>query len=159
MLTAAADAVGSPELARAADSFSRAARARWGRIPVPSPAGAGLRTAAYLLAACDPDRTRRKISRLALTTALGGLAIAVAEMRHEQGRLRQAAAARQAAVGLAAAPAAGPGPTQVPARLAAADFAGPPVTVRPAEARPGRPHPPKLADKNRALNKISVRLA
>jgi hypothetical protein len=145
VLTAAADAVSSPELARAADTFSRAARAAWGRIPIPSPAGAGLRTAAYLLAACDPDRTRRTITRLALTTALGGLAAAVAEMRHEQGRLLQAAAARQAAAGLAAAAVDGPGPAKVPARLAAADFAGPPVTVRPAAARPGRARGPRRA--------------
>jgi hypothetical protein len=137
VLTAAADAVGSPELARAADSFSRAARAPWGRIPAPSPAGTGLRTAAYLLAACDPDRTRRRISRIALTTALGGLAAAVAEMRDAQRRLLQAAAARRAAADLAAATAAGPDPAEVPARLAAVDFVGPPVTIRPATARRG----------------------
>jgi hypothetical protein len=49
MLTAAAEAVGSLELLRAADGFSRAACAPWGRIPPPSPGGAALRTAAYLL--------------------------------------------------------------------------------------------------------------
>ena len=54
MLTTAAEVTGSPDLAQAADRFSRAARASWGRIPAPSPAGAGLRTAAYLLAACTP---------------------------------------------------------------------------------------------------------
>ena len=56
VLTAAAQATGSPELQQAADGFSRAARASWGRIPPPSPGGAALRTAAYLLAACIPDR-------------------------------------------------------------------------------------------------------
>ena len=38
VLTAAAQATGSPELQQAADGFSRAARASWGRIPPPSPA-------------------------------------------------------------------------------------------------------------------------
>ena len=61
VLTAAAQATGSPELQQAADGFSRAARASWGRIPPPSPGGAALRTAAYLLAACIPDRSRRTI--------------------------------------------------------------------------------------------------
>ena len=142
VLTAAAEAAGSPELARAADSFSRAARAPWGRIPAPSPPGAGLRTAAYLLTACIPAGTRRRIDRLALVRALAGLAIAVAEMRDAQRRLLQAAAARRAAADLAAAAAAGPDPAEIPARLAAADFPGPPVTVRPAPARPGRARGP-----------------
>jgi hypothetical protein len=139
VLTAAADAVDSPELARAADSFSRAAPGTWGRIPVPSPARAGLRTAAYLLAACDPGRTRRRISRIALTTALGGLAAAVAEMRHEQGRLLQAAAARQAAAGLAAALADGPGPAEVPTP-ALRDSAQVRLSVRAFTRLGGRPH-------------------
>ena len=39
VLTAAAQAIGSPELQQAADGFSRAARASWGRIPAPSPGG------------------------------------------------------------------------------------------------------------------------
>ena len=78
VLTAAAQATGSPELQQAADGFSRAARASWGRIPPPSPGGAALRTAAYLLAACAPPGTRRRIDRLALISALAGLAGAVA---------------------------------------------------------------------------------
>ena len=81
VLTAAAEATGSPELQRAADGFSRAARAPWGRIPPPSPGGAGLRTAAYLLATCTPPGTRRRIDRLALFAALAGLARVVAELR------------------------------------------------------------------------------
>ena len=142
MLTAAAEATGSPDLARAADSFSRAARAPWGRIPAPSPPGAGLRTAAYLLTACIPAGTRRRTDRLPLVRALVGLAIAVAEMRDAQRRLLQAAAARRAAADLDAAAAAGPDPAEVPARLATA-FAGPPVTVCPATARPGRVRRPR----------------
>jgi hypothetical protein len=57
VLAAAAQATGSPELQQAADGFSRAGRAAWGRIPAPSPGGAALRTAAYLLAACAPPGT------------------------------------------------------------------------------------------------------
>ena len=110
VLTAAAEATGSPELARAADSFSRAARSPWGRIPAPSPPGAGLRTAAYLLTACIPAGSRRRTDRLALVRALAGLAIAVAEMRDAQRRLLQAAAARRAAADLDARPRPGPTP-------------------------------------------------
>ena len=141
MLTAAAEATGSTELAQAADSFSRAARSPWGRIPAPSPPGAGLRTAAYLLTACIPAGSRRRTDRLALVRALAGLAIAIAEMRDAQRRLLQAAAARRAAADLDAA--AGPDPAAVPARLAAADFPEPPVAVRPAMARPGRVRGPR----------------
>ena len=54
LIAAAAEAVGSRELKRAADEFARAGRASWGRIPEPSPAGAMLRTAARLLASCRP---------------------------------------------------------------------------------------------------------
>ena len=143
VLTAAAEATGSTELARAADSFSRAARASWGRIPAPSPPGSELRTAAYLLTACIPAGSRRRTDRLALVRALAGLAIAVAEMRDAQRRLLQAAAARRAAADLAAAAATGPDPAEVPVRLAPADFPGPPVTVRPAMARPGRVRGPR----------------
>ena len=143
VLTTAAEATGSPELARAADSFSRAARAPWGRIPASSPPGAGLRTAAYLLTACIPAGSRRRTDRLALVRALGGLANAVAEMRDAQRRLLQAAAARRAAADLAAPAAAAPDPAEIPARPAAADFPGPPVMVRPATARPGRVRGPR----------------
>src|SRR5438128_3120550 len=79
----------------AADGFSRAARASWGRIPAPSPGGAALRTAAYLLAACAPPGTRRRIDRLALISALAGLAGAVAAVREAQNRLLQATAAHR----------------------------------------------------------------
>jgi hypothetical protein len=142
VLTAAAEAVGSPELLRAADGFSRAARAPWGRIPPPSPGGAALRTAAYLLAACTPDRSRRIVTRLALVSALTGLAREVAKLRESQNRLLQAAAAHSVAAGLAVA-AAGNGPAAPPG-LAAADFPQPVAPLRPAAppsgpARAGRP--------------------
>jgi len=56
LLTAAAEATGNPELARAAEAFTRAARAGWGRTPAPSPDGSMLRTAAYLIASCRRTR-------------------------------------------------------------------------------------------------------
>jgi hypothetical protein len=150
VLTAAAEAVGSPELLRAADGFSRAARAPWGRIPPSSPGGAALRTAAYLLAACNPDRSRRIVTRLALISALTGLARAVAKLRESQNRLLQAAAAHSAAAGLTAA-AADNGPA-APPRLAAADFPQPAAPLRPAAppSGPARSRRPASARRPRA---------
>ena len=148
VLTAAAEATGSPELARAADSFSRAARAPWGRIPAPSPPGAGLRTAAYLLTACIPAGSRRRTDRLALVRALAGLAIAVAEMRDAQRRLLQAAAARRAAADLdgrgRARPGRGPGPAGRGRLPRAAGYGPPghgPARPGPGPRRPARPGP------------------
>jgi hypothetical protein len=138
VLTAAAQAIGSPELQQAADGFSRAARAPWGRIPPSSPGGAALRTAAYLLAACTPDRSRRTVTRLTLISALVGLAQAVAKVRESQNRLLQAAAAHRAAVGLAAA--AADNGLAAPPRLATADFPLPAAPLRPVApaSGPGR---------------------
>ena len=50
-LHAAAAALGSDVLRQAADAYDRAARAQYGRIPAPSPAGNQLRQAARLIAA------------------------------------------------------------------------------------------------------------
>jgi hypothetical protein len=143
LLTAAAEATGSPELRSAADWFARAGRAPWGRPQAPSPGGLMLRTAAYLLAACSPGGWQRQVTRAGLLTALTGLARALARLRTQQQRLLQAAAAREAAAGLAAAgvterasplsaPAASPAPAgkRTPARTA---------TVRTAARR--RPGP------------------
>jgi hypothetical protein len=140
ILAAAAQATGSPELQQAADGFSRASRAPWGRIPPPSPGGAALRTAAYLLAACTPPGTRRRIDRLALISALAGLAGAVAGLREAQNRLLQATAAHSAATRLAAAGAA-PGPPGPPALFSAEELFGAPVTGWPGPARATRPGP------------------
>ncbi len=149
VLHAAADATGSAGL-RAADGFSRAARAPWGRVPAPSPAGSVLRTAAYLLSRPVPDRTRRTTTRRALITALAGLAAAVADLRQAQDRLLQATAARHAAAGLTAA--ADPSTAAAPARLADADAPGPPVTARPLAGRAARhvPRPPPASRPRRA---------
>src|SRR6185437_1363585 len=46
---AAARAVGSPRLRRAAESYDRAARAGYGRVPLSNPAGDGLRAVARLV--------------------------------------------------------------------------------------------------------------
>jgi len=102
LLHAAAEATGNPELGRAAESFGRAARAPWGRIPAPSADGAMLRTAAYLLAACQPGGQRPGSTRRALLSSLIGLAHAVARLRQARHRQLQAAAAVQAAVHLRA---------------------------------------------------------
>ena len=146
VLTAAAQATGSPELQQAADGFSRAARASWGRIPPPSSGGATLRTAAYLLAACIPDRSRRTITRRTLINSLAGLARAVAVLRETQQNLLQASAARNAAACLTAAASNGP---ETPDRFVTLDFpetTAPPRTAAPTSGprrarRPGSSHP------------------
>jgi hypothetical protein len=141
VLYVAADATGSAELRRAADGFSRAARAPWGGIPPPSSAGSGLRTAAYLLAACAPGGARRTMARLALISALAGLARAVAELRHAQRRLLQATAAHSAAADLSLAAAAGDVVAKAPVVLTTIDFAGQPAKARRTGALPARRMP------------------
>ena len=136
MLHAAAAALGSDGLRRAADAFDRAARAQYGRIPAPSPAGNGLRQAARLISAYayltrDPARTW-----LVLIARLAALAEAVGELRQVQQRAAQAAAARSAARHLHAA-AARPGPGR---RGAARQHGGP--ARRAVLPRPARPGPP-----------------
>lgn len=123
LIAAAAEAVGSPELKRAADGFARAGRAPWGRIPEPSPGGSMLRTAAWLLASCKPGGWGLPVARRALITALAGLARSLANLRAVQQRLLQAAAAREAAAGLAA--------------IAAPAWPGPVPAVPPVPGRTG----------------------
>ena len=89
LLTAAAEATGSPELRRAAEELSRAARAPWGRPQAPSTAGLMLRTAAYLLVGCAPAR-QPAATRRALIIAFAGLAHSVARLRAAQQRNTQA---------------------------------------------------------------------
>jgi hypothetical protein len=102
LLHAAAEATGNPELGRAAESFGRAARAPWGRIPAPSAGGAMLRTAACLLAACRPGGQPPGSARRALLSSLIGLAHAVARLRMARHRQLQAVAAVQATAHLRA---------------------------------------------------------
>ena len=144
-LHVAADALGSDDLRRAADAFDRAARATWGRIPAPTPAGTQLRQAARLIAASAHLARGSAGTWLVLIASLAALAEAVAELRAVQQRAAQAAAARTAARHLHAA--AGPAPAARPdeaprdstaARLAALSFPGPPASGRP---RPGPRRP------------------
>ena len=91
-LHAAARAVGSPALRRAAEACDRACRAPYGRLPCRSPAGDRLRVTARLVgllgtAAGDAG---------GLVASLAGLADAVAELRQAQQHAAQAAAARAA---------------------------------------------------------------
>jgi hypothetical protein len=134
-LHVAADALGSPLLRQAADAFDRAARATWGRIPAPTPAGCQLRQAARLIAASAHRTPDPAATWLVLIVRLAALAEAVAELRAVQQRAAQGAAARTAARRLHTA--ADPAPDRRPyastaARLAALSFPGPPA--------PG-PHP------------------
>jgi hypothetical protein len=141
LLIAAAEATGSAELRRAAEGLTRAARAPWSRPPVPSPAGAMLRTAAYLLAGCFPAR-QRTAARRTLIIALVGLAHSVARLRAAQQRKLQADAARSAAARLAAV--GGPTWGTTPATIPAAAMSRSPGTgratpVSPPRIRPRRP--------------------
>jgi hypothetical protein len=94
---AAAAALGSRMVRQAAAAYDRAARAPYGRIPRPSPAGRGLRRAARLLSAAAFASHDRNLAQIALIARLAALADAVAEIRDVQHHAAQAAAARRAA--------------------------------------------------------------
>ena len=96
-LHVAAAALGSRVLRRAADSYDRAARAPYGRIPRPTPAGNSLRQAARLLATATAVTDDKTLALVTLVARLAALAEAVAELRSVQQRTAQAAAARRAA--------------------------------------------------------------
>jgi hypothetical protein len=102
LIGAAAEATGSPTLARAAAEFARAVRPAWGRLPIPTPFTAVIRTAAYLLASCVPGRYRGQ-ARRALVDALTRLARTLAKLRAGQDHQLQRAAATRAAASLVAA--------------------------------------------------------
>jgi hypothetical protein len=103
LIAAAAEAIGSRDLSRAAEGFARAARPAWGRVPTPTLEGAVIRTAAYLLAGCVPGRHRRGQARRALIVALTGLARTLAEVRALEAHHLQREAAARAAAALATA--------------------------------------------------------
>jgi hypothetical protein len=114
---AAAAALGSRVLRQAADSYDRAARAPYGRIPGPTPTGNHLRRAARLLAASEAVSSDNTLAIVTLVTRLAALAQAVAHLRDVQQRAAQAAGARHAAERLRAARAAYPiWPPTAPAR-------------------------------------------
>jgi len=97
ILHVAAAALRNPVLRQAADSFERAARAPYRRLPRPAPAGSRLRQVARLLASAGITSNEPQISYVRLISQLVALARAVAEMRIAQQRAAQAAAARRAA--------------------------------------------------------------
>ena len=144
-LHVAAAALGSRILRQAADAYDRAARAQYGRIPAPTPAGDRLRQAARIMSAFAYLTSDRTLMPVILITRLAALAEAVAELRESQQRAAQAAAARAAAEHLyaAARPAPAARPPAPPrartaADLAATSFPGPPVPPRPAKPAPGQ---------------------
>ena len=124
-LHVAAAALGSRILRQAADAYDRAARAPYGRIPAPTPAGNGLRQAARAMSAFAYLTSDRTLMPVILITRLAALAEAVAGLRESQQRAAQAAAALAAAERLhaAARPALATPPTRPhAASLAATSF-------------------------------------
>ncbi|SNS66005.1 hypothetical protein [Actinomadura mexicana] len=94
-LHAAAQSTGNHHLRRAADTYDRAARAPYGRLPRPTPAGNALRSTARLLALTGAmDRTA--VSAMLLISNLINLLDTIAELRRLQHRQAQADAARKA---------------------------------------------------------------
>jgi hypothetical protein len=147
-LRVAAAALGSRILRQAADAYDRAARASYGRIPAPTPAGNSLRRAARLLAAYGYITSDPSFRPVVLITRLAALAEAVAVLRQAQEHAAQAGSALRAAEQLHAAERAyaAPAPAdQRPARTAAtlADAGFPaaasPVTDGPPAATPTAP--------------------
>jgi len=169
-LHVAARALRNPELRRAADSYSRAARARHGQIPAATREGNQLRTAARLMALTGRTTGDTTLVTMALIANLIALAIAVAELRDAQQHAAQAAAARAAVTHLhACVPvrSRGPGAAQAQARrpgrpataadLARGDFPMPAGPGHSPSAGPGvsgprprrGPVPPKRAGPGR----------
>jgi len=150
-LHAAAAALGSRVVRQAADSYARAARVPYARIPRPTPAGNSLRRAARLLSAAAFAGHDPVLAQIALIARLAALAEAVAELREMQQLAAQAAAARHAAghlhsaAGTRQARPARPRP-RTAARLAALGFPSPgplhPSAPRgPSRNAPARPRP------------------
>ena len=135
-LHVAAAALGSRALRQAADSFDRAARQPYGRVPTPTSAGNQLRHAARLIAAYAYLTGDRTLTPVVLLVRLAALAEAVAELRESQQRAAQAAAALRAARHLRAAARPAP-PARPPGRPAAAT-----APSAPKSGRPGRTLPP-----------------
>ncbi|MFA1544577.1 relaxase/mobilization nuclease domain-containing protein [Actinomadura monticuli] len=94
-LHVAAKATGNQHLRRAADTYDRAARSPYGRVPRPSSAGNAVRTMARLLSLAGPqDRTTMSI--LVLVARLVALVETITQIRLVQQRQAQAEAARRA---------------------------------------------------------------
>jgi hypothetical protein len=142
-LHVAAAMLGSRILRQAADTYDRAARSPYGRIPPPSPVGNRLRQAARLISAFAYLTQDRSMAPILLITKLAALAEAVAELRQSQQHAAQAAAALRAAEHLHAAACPAPPPRPAPRASTAAQLAGLsfPAPARPA-ARPPAPGQP-----------------
>lgn len=89
--------LGSRVLRRAADSYDRAARAQYGRLPTPTVTGNSLRRTARLLSRETVVSDDRALAMVTLVARLAALAEAVVELRLVQQHAAQAAAARRAA--------------------------------------------------------------
>ena len=100
---ATARAIRDPALRRAADTYDRAARTAYGKIPHRTTEGDRLRAAARLLAMIGGEEDSAMPAALTLAASLVRLAKAVSELRQAQQHAAQAAAARKAAEGLYAA--------------------------------------------------------
>jgi hypothetical protein len=170
-LHVAAQILRSPQLRRAAGSYDRAARARYGQIPRATHDGNQLRTAARLMAMVGQITGDTTLVTVALIANLVALAVAVAELRVAQQHAAQAAAARAAASQLHAACVRDrsrlprqrraqnhqPSRARTAAGVARADFQIPPRPSRPAPAAPDRslprlsrgPLPPRRAGPGR----------
>jgi hypothetical protein len=169
ILHVAAKALRSPDLRRAADSYDRAARTRYGRIPRTTSAGQQLRAAARLIAMTGQLTGDTTLIAIALAANLAALAGAVAELRRTRQHAAQAAAAQVAATRLYATCSAHAGRRQHQERrrstltavgIARGDFPAPPQPAHseplgpaagrrrpargaapPRRARPGTPKP------------------
>ena len=145
-LHAAAAALGSRVLRQAADSYDRAARAPYGRIPAPGQPGNNLRRAARLLSTVTSVVPDAPLAEMTLLMRFARLAEAIAELREAQRLAAQAAAARRAAEHLRAAM---PGYVTPPssrrtrvrttsAERSRAEFPFPPGTFRPGPGSLGK---------------------
>ncbi len=111
-LHVAASVLGNRALGRAADSYDRAARQGYGRIPRPTPAGNSLRATVRLLTLAAAASDQDTAAAMRLIASLADLATAVAELRYAQRHAAQASAARAAADRLRAATVPVPGRTR-----------------------------------------------
>ena len=158
-LHVAARALRNPHLRCAADSYDRAARAQYGRLPPRSHDGDQLRRTARLIALAGNLTGDATLTTIALVAQLVALAAAVAELREAQQLAAQAQAARAAAAhlqsavnhsrpraaGFGRARSRGPAPATSAAKLAGQDI---PAGMRqpqptPGSAEPARSRPPQ----------------
>ncbi len=93
-LHVAAAVLRSREIRQAADAYDRAARAPYGRVPRPTPAGDSLRHMARLLSAAAYLTHDPALTAIALVARLAAVAEAVADLRRAQQHAAQAAAPR-----------------------------------------------------------------